>query len=225
MEDLQSQIAERRRAGDLADFCRKLHDGDEVAFKDACKKYLSYGEIKDCVYPIYQSILDWFRKDKKIFDALFDKLNDGCFQDEDGYNEFLWIGGCEKFWEDVFAEPFDNLVLWPLLTEQEKAEFRVLHHFRLLEELWADEDECPGRSEYKDEVLDYCSKLSRSAHDSAEYKRFIKLCRCFDEENREAFYQGVYKKNGETLGFASWSKNIDQEIKKVVDDNNSIEFY
>lgn len=194
MEDLQSQIAERRRAGDLADFCRKLHDGDEVAFKDACKKYLSYGEIKDCVYPIYQSILDWFRKDKKISDALFDKLNDGCFQDEDGYNEFLWIGGCEKFWEDVFAEPFDNLVLWPLLTVEERKEIKILQHFRLCEEIFADDDAYPGRSEYLEEVYDYCARLAISPDESSNHKLFVYLLSYLDDENRAAFDKEIDKR-------------------------------
>lgn len=187
MSDLKSQVEEHRKAGDLKEFLSSLHDNDEAAFKDACKKYLSYGEIKDCVYPIYQSKLDEFRKNGMLFEALFDRLNDGCFYDEDGYNEFLWIVGCEKYWEDVFAEPFDDLVLWPLLTEEEKTEYKILHHFKLLEELWSDENEYPGKSEFKKEVLVYCSKLSRQPHDSCEYKKYLKLLACFDDENLAAF--------------------------------------
>ncbi|MBR5964499.1 MAG: hypothetical protein IK015_00040 [Treponema sp.] len=192
MEYLKSQIESHRKAGDLADFCRRLHDSDEAAFKVACKKYLSYSEIKDCVFPIFKSMLDGLKRGGDFFDVLFLKLNDRLVAvDDDGCQEFLWTNDCGKYWEGVFAEPFDDLVLWPLLTEDEKKEFRVLHHFRLLEELWADDEDYPGRSEFKNEVLDYCSKLFRQPHDSFEYKKLQKLLAYFDEENLAAFKSKV----------------------------------
>lgn len=194
MTDLQSQIAEHRKAGDLKEFCRSLHDNNEVAFKDACKKYLSYGEIKDCVYPIYQSKLDEFRKNGMLFEALFDRLNDGCFYDEDGYNEFLWIVGCEKYWEDVFAEPFDDLVLWPNLTVEERKEIKILQHFRLCEEIFADDDSYPGRSEYLEEVYDYCARLAVSPDESSNHKLFVYLLSYLDDENRAAFDKEIDKR-------------------------------
>ena len=153
MTDLKSQVEEHRKAGDLKEFCLNLHERDENDFFSVCKMCLSYAEIKEIIVPMYKTIIEGYRKDENLFERLFTKLRTGTFSDED--DGCAWIKDCGEQLDNVFEECFYDVVLLPNLTVEERKEIKILQHFRLCEEIFADDDSYPGRSEYLEEVYDY----------------------------------------------------------------------
>lgn len=192
MTDLKSQVEKRRKAGDLKEFCRSLHERDEGEFLSVCKNFLSYAEIKDFVVPMYKTIIENYRKDAKLFESLFVKLRTGTFSDED--DGCAWIKDCDEQLDNVFEERFYDVVLLPNLTVEERKEIKILQHFRLCEEIFADDDSYPGRSEYLEEVYDYCTRLAISPDKSSNHKLFVYLLSYLDDENRAAFDKEIAKR-------------------------------
>lgn len=192
MSDLKSQVEEHRKAGDLKEFCHSLHERDEDEFLSVCKMCLSYAEIKDYVVPMYKKTIENYRKDAKLFESLFVKLRTGTFSYED--DDCAWIKDCDEQLDNVFEERFYDVVLLPNLTVEERKEIKILQHFRLCEEIFADDDCYPGRSEYLEEVYDYCARLAVSPDESSNHKLFVYLLSYLDEENRAAFDKEIDKR-------------------------------
>lgn len=192
MSDLKPQVEEHRKAGDLKEFCLNLRERDDGEFLSVCKKFLSYAEIKDFVVPMYKTIIENYRKDAKLFESLFVKLRTGTFSDEN--DGCAWIKDCDEQLDNVFEERFYDVILLPNLTAEEKKEIKILQHFRLCEEIFADDDSYPGRSEYLEEVYDYCVRLAISPDESSNHKLFVYLLSYLDDENRAAFDKEIAKR-------------------------------
>ena len=192
MSDLKSQVEEHRKAGDLKEFCLNLHERDENDFFSVCKMCLSYAEIKEIIVPMYKTIIEGDRKDENLFERLFTKLRTGTFSDED--DGCAWIKDCDEQLDNVFEERFYDVVLLPNLTVEERKEIKILQHFRLCEEIFADDDSYPGRSEYLEEIYDYCARLAISPDESSNHKLFVYLLSYLDDENREAFDKEIAKR-------------------------------
>ena len=192
MTDLKSQIEGHRKAGDLKEFLSSLHERDEDEFLSVCKKFLSYAEIKEIIVPMYKTIIEGYRKDENLFESLFVKLRTGTFSDED--DDCAWIKDCDEQLDNVFEERFYDVVLLPNLTVEERKEIKILQHFRLCEEIFADDDSYPDRSEYLEEVYDCCARLAKSPDESSNHKLFVYLLSYLDDENRAAFDKEIDKR-------------------------------